>query len=416
MSDTLPTIESYIHEQMPTAAPRNRGESPILPNGMTDEDAVIRWLKTKATGDGRLANSTLTQYVVEARRLFWYARWKTRPISEWTLDDAGDYLNFLRAPDERAVCHTRVQRDDPAWTPFRKPLSVDSARQSQVIAGSLFKWLVDMQYLRANPFSGFGLAGKRSSRSEKKQCRFVDRPALDLARAAIEKRTCSSDREKAKKARDLFVLDLFVKVGLRASEATGATMGAIRYAQFTTAERKGDPDGPAGIWVMDVTSAKGGYPRTVSFAAVMGRLQQYRTAYGLSPLPTAGEATPLILGARRRTPTVNIDLPEWRLRNLREDLGAFEGVTDRSAVYRIIKNIFREALDYWDAQSPVDAESLRHASTHWLRHSFAKSLIDAGGGVVMVSRNLGHADMNTTLRYVDDEELKRARETERLLR
>ncbi|APA90259.1 tyrosine-type recombinase/integrase (plasmid) [Paraburkholderia sprentiae WSM5005] len=415
MNVTIPTIESYVLEQMPTCAPRNRGESPILPGGLTDEDAVIRWLATKAAGDGRLADSTLAQYVVEARRLFWYARWIARPISEWTLDDAGNYLAFLRAPDQRAICQTRVRRDDPAWTPFRKALSADSARQSQVIAGSLFKWLVDMQYLRANPFSGFGLAGKRS-RAEKKQSRFVEPTALDLTRMAIENRVCPSERQRAKKVRDLFVLDLFAKVGLRTSEATGATMGAIRYALFTTAERDREPDGPAGVWVIDVTSGKGGYPRTVSFAAVMGRLQEYRIAYGLSPLPAAGESTPLILGARRRTPTINVQLPQWRLRNLRQDLGTFDGVTDRSSIYRLIKGIFREALEYWDAKSPIDADSLRHASTHWLRHTFAKSMVDAGGGVVTVSRNLGHADMNTALTYVDDEELKRARETERLLR
>lgn len=414
MTERMPAIESYVFEQMPTVAPRNRGDSPILPSGLTDEDVVIRWLKTKAAGHGRLADSTLAQYVVEARRLFWYARWTSRPISEWTLDDAGDYLNFLRAPDPAAICQSRVPRSDPAWTPFRKALTADSARQSQVIAGSLFKWLVDMQYLRANPFSGFGLAGKRT-RASKKQSRFVDQSALDLARAAIAERACSSDRQKAKKARDLFVLDLFAKVGLRASEATGATMGSIRYAQFTSAERIIDPDGPSGVWVIDVTAGKGGYPRTVSFAAVMGRLLEYRVAYGLSPLPTAGETTPLILGARRRTPAINVSLPEWRLRNVRHDLGAFEGVADRSSVYRLIKEIFREALAHWDARSPVDAESLRRASTHWLRHTFAKNLVDVGASVMTVSRNLGHSDMNTTLTYVDDEELKRARETERLL-
>jgi site-specific recombinase XerD len=283
-----------------------------------------------------------------------------------------------------------------------------------VIAGSLFKWLVDMQYLRANPFSGFGLAGKRT-RADKKQSRFVDQTALELARAAIVARKCESKRQEAKQARDLFLLDLFAKVGLRTSEATGATMGSIRFAQFSSAERMSDPDGPTGAWVIDVTAGKGGYPRTVSFAAVMGQLQTYRLAYGLPPLPAAGETTPLILGARRRTPAIAAALPEPTMRRVRRDLGTFEGVTDRSTVYRLVKEIFREALAHWDARSPIDADNLRHASTHWLRHTFAKNLVDVGGSIMTVSRNLGHVDMNTTLAYVDDEELKRARETERLL-
>ena len=132
-------IDAYVLEHLPSSAPPNRATSPILPSGLTEQEVVIQWLKTKEAGDGRLAETTLAQYVVEARRLFWYARWIDTPISEWTLEEAGDYLAFLKAPDEAAICAVRVPRGDPRWTPFRKALSTASARQSQVIAGSLFK-------------------------------------------------------------------------------------------------------------------------------------------------------------------------------------------------------------------------------------------------------------------------------------
>lgn len=192
-------------------------------------------------------------------------------------------------------------------------------------------------------------------------------------------------------------------------------MGSIQYARFTAAQRAKNPDYPEGVWVIEVESGKGGQPRTVSCAAVMGSLQDYRIAYGLSSLPVPGETTPLILGARRRTPDLNRKVSERGLRALRRDLGTIDGITDRSALYRLVKAIFKEALAWWDARDPVEADKLERASTHWLRHSFAKSLVASGADLITIARNLGHADVNTSLVYIDDEETSRALETEKLL-
>jgi site-specific recombinase XerD len=271
-----------------------------------------------------------------------------------------------------------------------------------------------MQYLKANPFAGFGLTGKRKG-MKKKQSRFVSDDGLELARIAVASRDCTSDRQRAKQARDLFLLDLFTKAGLRTSEAINAKMGAIRYARRSPAERADDPNGPEGVWLIDVEAGKGGESRTVSCAAIMSSLQEYRLAYGLPPLPARDETTPLILGARRRTPALGISVPASKMRSVRRDLGAYEGITDRSSVYRLVKDIFRDALLYWSTNDPLEADRLERASTHWLRHSFAKSLSNAGAKLEMVARNLGHRDVNTSLVYIDDEEHARALETERLL-
>jgi integrase/recombinase XerD len=409
------TIETYVAQHLPASAPPNRSASPILPAGLSEEDVVIRWLNTKSAGDGGLAETTLAQYVVEARRLFWYARWIGKPISEWTIDEASDYLAFLKAPDDAAISPDRVPRGDPGWTPFRKALSPASARQSQVIAGSLFKWLVAVQYLRADPFAGFGLAGKKRKVGRKKQKRFVGPEGVALARDAIAGRECSTDRERAKRARDLFILDLFTKTGLRTSEALSSTMGSIRYARFTPAQRARIPNCPEGVWVVDIESGKGGQPRVVSCAAVMTSLGDYRVAYGLPPFPLPEETTPLILGARRRTPEIKAKISERGMRSMRLNFGRIDGITDRSSLYRLVKAIFREALAWWDDRDPVEAERLEKASTHWLRHTFAKGLVSAGADLITIARNLGHSDINTPLVYIDDEETARALDTEQLL-
>ncbi|WP_174419343.1 tyrosine-type recombinase/integrase [Burkholderia diffusa] len=368
------------------------------------------WLQVKVAADGCVAANTIAQYVTEARRLFWYARWIDTPISEWTLEEAGDYLAFLKDPDEAAICTEHVNRGDPRWRPFRKALSDSSAKQSQIIAGNLFKWLVQKQYLQANPFAECGLAGMRR-RSTKKHTRFVDIAGLELARIAIAGRECVSDRQRSKQARDLFVLDLLVKTGLRTSEAIGATMGAIRYARFTPEQRARMVDAPEGVWVIDVEAGRVGQARTVSCAAIIGMLQEYRVAYGLPALPALGEKTPLILGARRRTPNLSGPCSDRAMRALRRDLGHSQGITNRSSLYRLIKAIFREALLWWDARDRIVSHRLEQASTHWLRHSFAKNLAAAGADPITLARNLGHSDINTSMVYIDDDETMRAVET-----
>ena len=47
------------------------------------------------------------------------------------------------------------------------------------------------------------------------------------------------------------------------------------------------------------------------------------------------------------------------------------------------------------------AEELRRASTHFLRHTFAKAALVSGHSMRGVASALGHADMSTTMRYTE---------------
>ena len=42
-------------------------------------------------------------------------------------------------------------------------------------------------------------------------------------------------------------------------------------------------------------------------------------------------------------------------------------------------------------------------------------MVASGADLITIARNLGHADVNTSLVYIDDEETSRALETEKLL-
>ncbi len=60
------------------------------------------------------------------------------------------------------------------------------------------------------------------------------------------------------------------------------------------------------------------------------------------------------------------------------------------------------------------ASSIRNASTHWLRHTFATHGIHNGMSLATVRDLLGHKSLTTTSVYVTTEKDKRSREVEML--
>ncbi|WP_194725035.1 tyrosine-type recombinase/integrase [Noviherbaspirillum malthae] len=57
-----------------------------------------------------------------------------------------------------------------------------------------------------------------------------------------------------------------------------------------------------------------------------------------------------------------------------------------------------------DPDSPA-ADQLRAASPHWLRHTFGKASLLAGQNVSEVASALGHASLETTMIYTEQEAL-----------
>lgn len=381
----------------PARAPHavtNRQDSPILPPGLTDEAIVGRWLKAKATGRGRLAATTLAQYRIEAERLFWYARQVDVPISAWTLDEFSAYITFLQAPAPWAIRKRGVPRGSPDWRPFLGPLSDRSAGQTQTIVTSLFDWLRDVGYLRFNPAVGLPTVGRRETH---KQQRFVSTDDCALLREAIANRPEHSREARLLKARDLFLVDLFALTGLRTTEAVTCWMKHVTIERVPDALRRAYPDAPEFQWLLQVQMGKGGKGRTVPCDEIALSLQAYRLAFGLSPVPAPDENTPLILSVRRS---------KW---------GSWKGVRSRQAIWDVITGLRDEAIAYARAAGrDVDGglvTRLSGASTHWLRHTYAKGLAEAvkhGLDSRSALENMGHSDQRTFNQYVDDEPLKRA--------
>jgi integrase len=371
---------------------RNRLQSPILPPDLSDEDVVRRWLEAKPTGPGRLAATTLAQYRTEAERLFWYARQTGVPISNWGLDGFAAYIGFLRSPASWAIRKAGVRRGSPGWRPFLGPLSDRSAGQTQKIVTSLFDWLRDVGYLQLNPATGLPTAGRREP---EKQARILSADDTALIREAISARPGAESGREAilSKARDLFAVDLFERTGLRTTEVVQCRMGHVRIEPVPETLRREFPDAPPFQWLLRIERVKGGKVRWVPCDEIALSLQAYRIAFGLPPVPASDEELPLLLSVRRS---------RW---------GQLKGIRARTAIWKLITSLCSEALTYARSHGRrADADRFELASTHWLRHSYAKGLAQAvrdGLHASAALETMGYSDLRTFRQYVDDEPLKR---------
>lgn len=147
--------------------------------------------------------------------------------------------------------------------------------------------------------------------------------------------------------------------------------------------------------------------------------QADRRAYDLPPLPTPDESRALLMSTRKATPQLALEHPlsVAEVHQDRERPAHYPPLASRRAIYAIVQSITEEAFDYAvEHDIPgIDLERQRGASTHWLRHSYGKTIARRTSSLNSAC-NLGPADARTTEKhYLDHEEIRRASESERRL-
>ncbi|WP_434626682.1 tyrosine-type recombinase/integrase [Chromobacterium sp. CV08] len=337
-----------------------RPASAPLIQARSDAQAVLTWLAEHADRP-----ATLAGYRKEAERLLLWLAERGQTLAQVRREDVLDYRRFLASPHpaERWIGPARP-RSHPEWKPFSKPLAPASVEHSQTVLGALFGYLNDAGYLNGNPFR---LLRRGRKPPQRQMERFFDAACWRHLQATLDALPRDTARQvlHAERARWLFTL-------LYLSGARRAEAAAARCADLS--RRNGN-------WWWDVVGKGGVAARIPLSDEWMDALGRYRRSLGLAAQPAAGEETPLIcrVGAKGRT----------------------EPLSDK-AVYLICKQIFALA----EQSAPDDAlrESLRHATTHWLRHTAASHQLEAGVPLLLVSQNLRHASIQTTRRYLHSEE------------
>jgi integrase/recombinase XerC len=306
---------------------------------------------------------TLRSYRKEAVRLMlWATRTLHKPLSSLTREDFVLYEQFLAAPSVDWADPARPRRGRERRL-FEGPLAPRSRRQALGILGGLFNYLVAAGYLAGNPLALRRARTPPVARSRRVE-RYLDTALWQQVLDGIEAFPRDTPREQQHYERCRWLMRFLYRTALRASEAAQA--------------RAGDFERRRGRWWLRVVG-KGGVEGDVPVSdELMADFARYRAFHGLPGVPAPGEARPVVLGvaggdAHPLTPT---------------------------AVYLIVKTVFRRIADTLEAHDPAGAATLRRASTHWLRHTAATHQADAGTDLRYIQKNLRHASIETTGLYL----------------
>lgn len=175
--------------------------------------------------------------------------------------------------------------------------------------------------------------------------------------------------------RTRWLITLFHNCGPRVSEVATHGMGSIK--PITHRGRT--------IWVWHITG-KGRKLREVPLSEdVVTALGQFRALLGLSPYPAPLESVPLAPSFWTLKADGKIS-PE----NLKP--------LTRQSLYNIVTGIMEAAATILGGNHE-EYDSLRRASTHWLRHTALKDLADNTDDLRFVQQVAGHSDIKTTMIY-----------------
>jgi integrase/recombinase XerC len=367
---TDPANAASLHARLPVTlgsevdgrCGTNRARVPDLCQIRADDDlaAIAVWLAEFAHSP-----HTFRSYRKEALRLvLWASQVRGKAVSSFTREDVLAYEAFLSDPLPRMVLGGEAGSAGP--------LSVASQRQAMGIVGGLFTYLVNAGYLAGNPWT---LRRRKPATRVRQIERYLDQAQWAAVLRFIDALPQERLRERQQYERARWVTRFLYDTALRVAEAANA-----RSKDFM--RRRGK-------WWLRVSGKAGVYGEVPIRHELMADLARYRMFHGLPPTPSSLDTTPVILSIAGRA----------------------ERCLTPTAVYLIVKDVFRRAADALVASDPVTAAVLRRASTHWLRHTAASHQADNGTDLRHIQKNLRHASIETTAIYLHAADDARHEET-----
>lgn len=357
------------------------------------------WLQTRAEGSPH----TLRAYRREALRyVLWLAVERGNRVSTATLADCLAYRAFLAnpVPAERWCGPRGPEAGSDGWRPFQGPLSVGARRQAVVILTCFHRFLQDQGMVHGNPWSAVRTPRHAAPRIH------VGRSLTVAQWAAVQE--ASQDTRLSASAHDglqlRWVVAFLHATGLRRSEMTAARAGDLRWIDLGPESDAGDEAvSRRGGWVLDVVG-KGRRQRQVpvpgDLVAQAGELLAARGLRG--GLADHGDKPLLVAWCSARGNSCNEaprDLP---------------GMSDRGLA-RKLKQVFAQAARTLEHRGRLqDAQAVRQASVHWLRHTHANHALENGVPLDVVQQGLGHVSLATTTVYVRAQMDRSIREAGRL--
>ncbi|WP_084155775.1 tyrosine-type recombinase/integrase [Halomonas halocynthiae] len=339
----------------------------------SDIEAVSAWLM-----EYRATPNTQRAYRREAERLLlWMAdtQYHAKPLSLTGLrrDQLAVFEQFLADPQpaERWIGPVRP-RNDSRWRPFRGPLSPASRRQSLVILQGMYAWLTEAGWVDHNPFRLMRDKRRRLDNRSNRVERYLERPLWDWLWQWLNTslHASATPRQQFEAQRRRIIFGFAYLLAPRLGE-----MAAARMNDFFMRE---------GRWWWRVVG-KGSKLATIPVPPDMCRLlEEWRAHLGLSGMPKANEATPLLRGMDKQ-----------------------RAIGDNQ-LYRLIRDVFQQAAvaleESLGCNAKRDVAMLLRATPHWLRHTALTHQAQAGVELRYLAENARHARLDTTARYLHTED------------
>ena len=386
-------LTPYSHGagQMTVAAPQ-----PVHSLGPVADDweAINVWLAAVADNSRSGSNETLRTYRYHLAKLRWYCeRELGRPPSTWTLQDVKAFRDYLAQLPASSLRTINIVPGAPDYSPFQKQPGVSTQSDIMRFTKAMFSALHRTGYLRLDPMAL--VQAPKQRRLDKK--RAVGDDLFDLVLQVMAEAPQPTQKDHQIYVRDCFIFICLRESGLRASELIGAKMDAVGLLY--------NPNSGNTYWAMTVKAetAKGGKQRTVPVSvAFLEAFIAYRRAFGLDPMP--GPSTQqygLVLSVRTKKREIGSRIKSASDRRL---FGEWRDVGSRQGLHGIIKGRIRDAVLLLEqAGDAASAAHLDRVSAHWLRHTFAMTALLSGQDLRSVATSLGHASVDTTMGYTEQD-------------
>lgn len=325
--------------------------------------------------DNALTYSTYRGHV--ERLLLWSLIIREKPVNELKKIDAEAFLEFCKNPPANWVGPIIRNRflanaNDTSssgsdlvpnlkWKPFTQRSSKQTRKLNEdteeipsvdyhsskgsmsnvfKIASGFYEYLVEEEIASSNPFRKVTKKGQySSSQQESNSSRALTPLQWDYV---IDTAEAMAEAEPAKHERTLFILITMFSMYLRISDIVGRSNWQPSMGDFRL-------DAGGNWWFHVVGKGNKSGKIAVRDEYVEKYLKRYRTFIGLSPLPGYQEKTPLL-----------------------KTLSGRAGLSDRQ-VRALLQAVFDNALVRMrdEGREPYEMDSLRVASSHWLRHTSA---------------------------------------------
>jgi site-specific recombinase XerD len=371
---------------------------PLL-NGIDVQDADIDFeytLKFLYSYNGSTA--TFNSYRRELERLLqWSWRIENTTILSLQREHIEEFIQFCLNPPNAWIGVKNVSRfktdqglrtTNSDWRPFVATTSKEEFRRGNepdttnycpsqatikaifTAISSFYDYLLQEGLVSSNPVALIRQKSKFVRREQ--QAPVVRRISNIQWDYVLEMTESLANENPMEHERTLFIMNALYAMYLRISELVADERSTPIMSDF-----KRDIDG---FWWFNVTG-KGNKNRKITVCHdMLTALKRYRSHLNLSPLPSVNDKTPV--------------LPKLKGKG---------AITSTRHVRLIVQNCFDSAYEKMTKDGLIDdAESLRIATVHWLRHTGISEDVKFRPRE-HVRDDAGHASMATTDRYIESD-------------